>query len=193
MPKGKVRSTYCLRNALNFKKYFDEIIKDPTSTKFLSLKTIGGNPKTCQQKLSDALLYLAREYDAAHNDGLIPPSLQTSNRQKDYIFLKGMCRFKFTEVPELGINASTAYSNIQNLGNQIVKDLISHRVEEHQGVDWKSRVIEFLSSPVTGTPQILNMDDLVLKPEDVEWLRRMFLSADCEFKVEGTHGFRAVK
>lgn len=187
------RSSYNVKNALHFKNWFDDIILNPSADHFLSRAFIGCGIKVCQQRLSDALLYLARNYDEMLSLGQVPPTQRTNTTQIDYIRLKGMCRFHIVYEPELGLKAVTSVQNITLYqGDRKVKE--QALVEKLTvNADWKDKVVEFISKKLTTEPQILSIDNLYLKPDDIEWLRDVFLKADCEFDIEGTRGFKAVR
>ncbi len=188
----KQRSTYSSNNALQFKLLFDQLIENPQNT-FVpcsSFPTIGW--KTLQQRLSDGLLYLAREHDNMVRDDKIPPSLRAKTTQKDYLALKGLTKFRLTSNPEPGVMVNVATCNIVSMANKVLRDSIVKNYVVGGQFDWKGRVIAWIEGGCT-LPVVLDIANLMLNPEDVEWLKDMFLKNNCEFKIDGLTGFRAVK
>lgn len=171
----KNRSSYSINNVIRFKSFFDHVIENRESY-FVAADRTGLSPATLQQKISDALLYLCQEYDLIVQEEQIPPEDIKRHSQLEYLALKGMVSFKIVYKPTPGINivlkrlrgAKTSY-----------KEEIRHEVEVPKDSNWKEEVTSFIET----SKGMLNINNLDLQPEDIQWVHNVLGAINCEYNV----------
>lgn len=172
----KNRSSYSINNVIRFKAFFDHIIENRESY-FVAADRTGLTPATLQQKISDALLYLCQEYDLIVQEEQIPSEDIKKHSQLEYLALKGMVSFKIVYKPTPGIDI--VLKKLRGAKSSYKEEKKTIEAPKEVDPNWKEEVMTFVET----NKGMINIEDLDLSPEDIQWVHNVLGAINCEYNV----------